>query len=331
MFIPYSSDTVVERVPVANIIIISVCVIMFLALVLDVIPEPILNLMILDGWQPLGFIGHLFLHAGLFHLLGNMLYLWIFGNPICDKLGAIKYFLLFFTLGVIAAVFHLVFDGGTAVGASGAINGIIGFYIVLFPVVKINIWYWFWLKIGTFEISGYIPIAVWFALDAYHAFSGAGVGIAYWAHVGGFLGGVFLGAIALKTGIVKMAHYDSKTLLDRLGFETTFLPAPKPPPSIVPKIARDITPYEQKPMQKLKLHDFSEDDFNTHSQSTSRKLSANEQSTRNYIDVDQLLKQKTENMQVDCPHCYTSLTVPIELVNREFLCPNCNEQLLISQ
>lgn len=93
---------------------------------------------ILDGWTIEGLLGHIWLHGGVIHLLGNMLFLWIFGNAVCAKIGNIRYLPIYLGLGVIAGISHLIFVGGSVVGASGAIYGIVGMYLVFFPENEIT-------------------------------------------------------------------------------------------------------------------------------------------------------------------------------------------------
>lgn len=87
----------------------------------------------LDGWELKGIFGHMWLHAGFFHIAGNLLFLWVFGNAVCSKVGNFTYLLFYLCVGVFAAAAHLVFSGGTAIGASGAINGIVGMFLIFFP------------------------------------------------------------------------------------------------------------------------------------------------------------------------------------------------------
>jgi hypothetical protein len=84
---------------------------------------------ILNGWTLKGFFGHIWLHGGILHLLGNMLFLWIFGNAVCAKIGNFKYLPIYIGLGLVAGFSQLVFSGQGSLGASGAINGIVGMYL----------------------------------------------------------------------------------------------------------------------------------------------------------------------------------------------------------
>jgi membrane associated rhomboid family serine protease len=134
----------------------------------------------------------MFIHGDLGHLLGNLWYLWIFGDNVEDKLGKLKYMLLYLLAGFAAAFLHYITNLGSvvpAVGASGAISGILGAYLVMFPDVKINIW----IRFGIAQIPAYILIGIWFIVQlimgAYAFITSPGGGIAFFAHIGGFIFG----------------------------------------------------------------------------------------------------------------------------------------------
>jgi membrane associated rhomboid family serine protease len=165
---------------------------------------------ILDGWNPAGMLGHMFLHAGFWHLIGNMIFLWVFGNAICGLFNNILYVPLFLILGMIAAVSHLIVGGGPMVGASGAINGVVGAFLVLYPFNNISCFIWFIVP-RTFSISSIWMILLWFGFDILGAYQGGG-GIAYVAHIGGFIGGVAAAVIALKTNLIQPHSADMSLL-----------------------------------------------------------------------------------------------------------------------
>jgi membrane associated rhomboid family serine protease len=144
-----------------------------------------------------------FLHGGWLHLLGNMLFLWIFGNNVEDVLGHVKYLVFYLLCGVLAALTQWFFYPTSVVpslGASGAIAGVMGAYIVRFPLVSIlTIVSIFPLRVPAFAFLG-----IWFVQQAFYSFASLNVttnigmqngGIAYWAHAGGFLFGAILGLL----------------------------------------------------------------------------------------------------------------------------------------
>ncbi|MCI0341156.1 MAG: rhomboid family intramembrane serine protease [Planctomycetales bacterium] len=150
--------------------------------------------------QPVDVITSMFLHGGFGHLLGNMLFLWIFGDNVEDKLGRVWYPVFYIGCGVAAAVAHFAMHHGSSVpvvGASGAVAGVLGMYAVLFPNHQIKIFYFFaWFWWGTFFISAKWALGIWFAGQALMTalLERAGVGgVAYLAHIGGFVVGAGLG------------------------------------------------------------------------------------------------------------------------------------------
>ena len=138
----------------------------------------------------------MFMHAGWAHLLGNMLYLWIFGDNVEDRFGHIKFLIFYLICGLAATFGQLIFNTGSSIpnlGASGAIAGVLGAYIVLFPQGKINVMQ----GQRAIQVPALIVIGFWFVLQF---FSGIGSlantadtgGVAYMAHIGGFLAGILL-------------------------------------------------------------------------------------------------------------------------------------------
>lgn len=214
--IPISVEVLIRRWPISNLILLGLTILVSLAGTFGLLSFAVLNPMVLNGWSVSGMIGHMFRHAGFLHLVINMLGLWVFGNAVCEKVRNRVYPFLYLLLGLIAAVVHIVFDGNPAIGASGAISGIMGFYLVLYPINRITCFYWIFIRLGTFSISGLWILSFWFALDLFHALSAPDGLVAYWAHVGGFLAGVGLATIFLVTGLTKMDEYDNPTLVGYL-------------------------------------------------------------------------------------------------------------------
>ena len=142
----------------------------------------------------------MFLHGGWMHLLGNMLFLWVFGGAVEDTLGHFQYLIFYFISGIGAAVVHTIFNWGSqvpSVGASGAISGVMGAFIVLFPSARVAtlipaLFLFFTIRIPAFLMLGY-----WFFLQIFSGLASLGVGgqqggVAWWAHVGGFILGALL-------------------------------------------------------------------------------------------------------------------------------------------
>ena len=153
------------------------------------------------GGRHLGtLITSIFLHASLLHVGGNMLFLWIFGNNVEDKLGEIKFLIVYFAAGIAGSLLQVYIMPTSTVptlGASGAISGILAAYVLYFPRARVLT---FIVPIFFFTLSAYVFIGYWIALqalDAYLSLGVAGGGIAFFAHIGGFVTGLIL-AILLR-------------------------------------------------------------------------------------------------------------------------------------
>ena len=213
MLIPYRVDVAFERRPIANYILIGSILVAFFpsySIMTSGNEERIIDALgsfILLGWRPLGLIGHMWLHGGPMHLIGNLIFLLVFGNAICSKLGNALYVPAYLVVGLVAAITHVLFSDSPAIGASGAINGIVGMFLVFYPFNEVSCFYWIF-RPGTFSISSLFIIGWWLAWDVLGALVFVNAGIAYYAHLGGFAGGVVLALVLEMTGLVKMRPGD---------------------------------------------------------------------------------------------------------------------------
>jgi membrane associated rhomboid family serine protease len=144
----------------------------------------------------------MFIHGSWTHILGNMLFLWIFGNNIEDRLGHSKYLLFYLVGGVVAALVQLL-SGPTSdvptIGASGAIAAVMGAYFFLYPKAKVQTLVFF-IFITIVRLPAWIFLGIWFVLQLFEGTFGAAQGVAVWAHVGGFLFGVVIAWISSRRG-----------------------------------------------------------------------------------------------------------------------------------
>ena len=145
------------------------------------------------------FFTSIFMHGGIAHLLGNMLFLFIFGDNVEDRLGHFRYFIFYLVVGVLASVSHIIVTsmyGGNmlipVLGASGAISGVLAAYLVLYPRKRVRVLVFYFLT----EVPAILVIGLWFV---FQLMSGIGMlgsnlesGVAYGAHVGGFISGLIL-------------------------------------------------------------------------------------------------------------------------------------------
>lgn len=152
--------------------------------------------------EPATLITSLFLHGGLVHIGGNMLFLWIFGDNIENDLGHLKFLVFYLICGILAALTHWFFGMQSVVptiGASGAIAGVMGAYIIKYPKAKILTLVPIVFFITTFRIPAVFFLGFWFVQQAISSVASLGMpeasGVAYWAHAGGFIFGAVLGPI----------------------------------------------------------------------------------------------------------------------------------------
>lgn len=137
----------------------------------------------------------MFLHGGWMHLAGNMLFLWIFGDNLEDEFGHVPFLIYYLACGIAADAVHVASDLDSVVpvvGASGAIAGVMGGYLLLFPKAKVDILLIFIVFFRVFTIPAWIVLAIWFGLQVFNGSMTAatGGGVAYWAHAGGFIAGI---------------------------------------------------------------------------------------------------------------------------------------------
>jgi len=140
----------------------------------------------------------MFLHGGILHLVGNMLYLWIFGNNIEDALGHTRFILFYFLSGIVAAAFQFFYDPASSVpmiGASGAVSGVLGAYLVLYPHARIKTILIIIIFIKVVEIPAVLLLTLWFLMQI--LYSGM-EGIAWFAHIGGFIFGLVTAKLMVR-------------------------------------------------------------------------------------------------------------------------------------
>ena len=151
--------------------------------------------------EPSTVVTSMFIHGGWLHLIGNMLFLWVFGDNVEDAMGHGRYLVFYLLAGLAATTLQVFIDQESLipmVGASGAIAGVLGAYLVLYPRATVSVlipWLWFF---GVFPVPAAFLIVFWFLLQllsgvaSLGAAAGVTEGIAFWAHVGGFIAGVVL-------------------------------------------------------------------------------------------------------------------------------------------
>jgi membrane associated rhomboid family serine protease len=189
--------------PIVNWALIAICVVVFL-FQLTLSPSQLEAFFFQYGAVPAditefrnlpSLLTSMFLHGGWGHLLGNMLFLYVFGDNIEDAMGHVSYLLFYLLCGIAAALTQILLSpdsGIPMIGASGAISGVMGAYLVLFPQGKVRAIVFYVLML----VPAWIVIGVWFVFQlvgGYSSLRGPDVGgVAFWAHVGGFIAGAIL-------------------------------------------------------------------------------------------------------------------------------------------
>ncbi|MCP4375250.1 MAG: rhomboid family intramembrane serine protease [bacterium] len=157
------------------------------------------------------FFTSVFLHADVMHLGGNMIFLWVFGNALNDKFGHVGYLAFYLAGGVLACLGHMMFSDASVLGASGAISAVTGAYLVLFPLVRLRLLFWFYI-ITVVNMSSMYFLLFSFAKDAFFSFSGAS-GVAYGAHLSGYVFGIIVAAVLLMTKVLPRDSFDLLNLI----------------------------------------------------------------------------------------------------------------------
>jgi membrane associated rhomboid family serine protease len=207
--IPIKDDNPTSGKPVVTYFIIGFCILIFLIQLnsetykdgqlfysYGLIPSVLMghnqlpmNLYVIPGW--LTIFTSMFMHGGFVHLAGNMLYMWIFADNIEDDLGAVKFLIFYLLVGVGAGMTQVLMDTQSQVpmvGASGAIGGVLGAYLINYPNAKVLVLIPFGFFSQLIKIRALYVLGFWFILQ----FISSGGGVAYAAHIGGFISGMIL-------------------------------------------------------------------------------------------------------------------------------------------
>ena len=211
MLIPLKDENPTIRIPVVTVFIIALNSVIFFSqafsrpgieyyvLRMGAIPYEIIHGHLAAGFPVarinpfLALITSMFLHGSLFHLAGNMLYLWIFGNNVEDYLGHIRYVFFYLVSGLSAGLTHVIFNPGSAapmIGASGAIAGVLGAYFILFPRAQVKTFIFLFIFIRVVYVPAAFLLGFWLLIQILNV--GMAGGVAWFAHIGGFLVGMVL-------------------------------------------------------------------------------------------------------------------------------------------
>ena len=202
--IPLKDENPTKNFPILTLLFLSINVIVFIYGVnLPVHPSILYEDYALIPYQLVNYpltvsptlYTSMFIHAGIGHLGGNMLYLWIFGNNIEAVLGKFRFILFYFVCGTIAALGHIATDMDSQVpmvGASGAISGILGAYLILFPFARIKTFIFLGIYWTIARVPAIALLLIWICLQIWNSLATGAGGTAWFAHIGGFIAGVLL-------------------------------------------------------------------------------------------------------------------------------------------
>lgn len=224
-FIPFSTREQIPRrtFPFVTITILLANLAVFayqIKLLFDFGPGALENFFLQYGLIPAQFLAggfldpalitSMFMHAGLLHLAGNMLFLLAFGDNVEDRLGHLRYAIMYLLWGVAAALAHVFFNPGSlvpSVGASGAIGGVLGAYLILFPKGVVRSIFFVFIFFTVTRLPAALMILVWFGMQFYSGLASLGAetaqtgGVAVWAHIGGFLAGLLTALLLPKRAL----------------------------------------------------------------------------------------------------------------------------------
>ena len=226
-FFPFSDDNPTSSRPFVCYILIGLCAFIFLwqfTLPQDlyrsavnsfgVVPASLLGDKPSTVPASLTILSSMFMHGGWMHLLSNMVYLWIFGDNVEDSMGRGKFILFYLLCGVVAALTQAAIDPTSEVpmiGASGAIAGVLGAYLILHPKANVNVLFWIIIFITTIRIPAFIVLGVWIVGQFFSVAGGEETGVAYLAHIGGFIAGMLLVPFFKRTSVPIFGNSNSRS------------------------------------------------------------------------------------------------------------------------
>jgi len=201
LIIPYKVDITMDRPPYTNyLMMVSTAVAFAFQLYAS---DKAVRSFVLEGWYLPGLVGYMWLHGGYLHIIGNLIFMWVFGNAVCAKVGDGIYPVIYIILGVTAGIVHVIVDGNAVLGASGAIFGLVGMYLMIYPLNDIKcLFFIIVFPVAWFRVAGIWVISWLVILNLCGQFFNKYSMISYTAHLGGFFAGLILGGIMLKLKLI---------------------------------------------------------------------------------------------------------------------------------
>ena len=220
MLIPIGTDVKPRRAPVANWLLIAANVGIFFLSSATGVPEQVLGLFTLNAAVPTlsQYISYQFLHGDMAHLAGNMLFLWIFGNAVCDRMGSLAYLLFYLGGGVFAGIVFAQFNQNPLLGASGSIAAVTTAFLVLYPGVQVTMLLFLFI-VTTFQVPAMVLIVVkiilWDNILAPRLDDSTFSNVAYSAHLGGYAFGFIVPMLMLAIRALPRNQFDLLGMLNR--------------------------------------------------------------------------------------------------------------------
>ncbi len=222
---PCDADVPFERTPFVNWLILALIIAVFwlqYAVNQDVdgvqARETIWAPFVLRHFSFTELIGYMWLQHSVFHVVGNVVFLRLFGDAVCQKIGNLIYLPLFVCFGVVAGIVHLLAGGSAFIGAGGAICGMVGMFLMFYPVNDVNFVWFTRAGIVTLSVSGWWVVLLWLCIDAAGVMAtGAGWGACI-GHLGGFAAGVVVGLTLLATKLVPIDPNEDECILQVFAF-----------------------------------------------------------------------------------------------------------------
>lgn len=236
MLIPIGTDVQLRRPPLGNWLLVGLNVAVFLLTDVFLTGPDLKNFFTLNAAVPtLGqYVSYQFLHGDLMHLAGNMLFLWIFGNAVCDRMGSLNYCLFYLTGGVFAGMVYAGLNQAPLLGASGSIAAVTTAFLVLYPRVHITLLLWLFI-VTTFQLPAMlligIKIILWDNIVAPSFDRGGVSNVAYSAHLAGYAFGFAVPLLYLLIGALPRSQFDLLALGQRWQRRQGWEVGPFPPPT----------------------------------------------------------------------------------------------------
>lgn len=211
--IPLRTDSPLRSTPYTNWFLIAINILVFL---LQKLLFKNINPYVLQGRDPhlYQYITYQFLHASGLHVGSNMLFLYIFGNNVNDRMGNLAYLAFYLAGGVFAGMGFVSFSPGSVIGASGSVSAVTGAFLVLLPRARVTVLYWFVL-IGVIEVPSFILIIFYFVQDFIYGFAGMSTEVAHEAHVAGSVFGFAVCFVLLSVKLLPRDQFDLFALYQR--------------------------------------------------------------------------------------------------------------------